>query len=77
MQTVEYEGLTFSFERRRYGRGSFFCWAYVQHGEEWLLCGDPWPAVNWPRKKLLDVATYTIKDRIAEQFGEAKNAVAL
>ena len=58
IETQEYE---FQFERRRYGGRHTYTWAYVLHGGEWLLMGDPWPGVNWPRKELQRVAAETIK----------------
>lgn len=38
----------FSFNRRRYGDGQFFCWA--RHPK--VTIADPWPAVHFPKAVL-------------------------
>lgn len=58
--------LEFQFERRRYGKGSFFCWAWVKHGDKWLSLGDPWPGVHWRRAELEEEALRAI-ERHTEQ----------
>lgn len=50
-------GQSVSFLRRRYGHPSyghvqFYCWAFLHIGTERYDIGDPWPAVNWPKKEL-------------------------
>lgn len=57
------EGLTFIFERRRYGK-DFFCWASVLNGSEALELGDPWPAANWPKRELLRFAWYALAGKV-------------
>lgn len=38
----------FSFNRRRYGDGQFYCWA--RHTK--VSIADPWPAVHYPKAVL-------------------------
>jgi len=50
---TEIDDYKIEFERRRYGSGSFFTWAYiVSESGEYLSLGDPWPAVQFPINEL-------------------------
>lgn len=41
------------FERRSYGRGVFYSWAYWNDGPAAKVdLGDPWPAARWPKATL-------------------------
>jgi hypothetical protein len=44
--------MEFSFDRRWYGKGICYTWAFVMHAGEWVSLGDPWPAARWPKKEL-------------------------
>lgn len=44
------------FERRRYGRGQFFCWAQIPKADGgYFSCGDPYPAMRFKYSVLREV----------------------
>jgi hypothetical protein len=44
------------FERRKYGRGKTFCWAYIPQADgDYFSCGDPYPAVTFKKSVLIEV----------------------
>ena len=53
--------MEFKFDRRWYGRGICYTWAFVMHADEWLALGDPWPAARWPKKELEKCAKIAIE----------------
>ncbi len=56
--------LTFVFERRSYGRGQFYCWAYVLNGAESISMGDPWPASNFKRSALMEPLSWALAGKV-------------
>lgn len=67
--TTIINGHTVKFERRRYGR-TFYCWAYVLNGAEALLCGDPWPASQWPRKALAEAVNWAMAGKVTTEAAQ-------
>ncbi len=55
--------LTFTFQRRRYGRQSY-CWANVINGCEQISLGDPWPGINFPRKALMESLCWALAGKV-------------
>jgi hypothetical protein len=59
--------------RRRYGRHSY-CWAEVQAPDGTMLSlGDPWPAINWPRRVLEEAATSAL-DKYRRKLNQEHHA---
>jgi hypothetical protein len=44
------------FERRKYGRSQFFCWAHIPKADGgYFSCGDPYPAAHFKKSVLHEV----------------------
>ena len=54
--------MEYKFDRRWYGQGICYTWAFVKHAGDWLALGDPWPAARWPKKELEKCAKIAIQD---------------
>jgi hypothetical protein len=61
------------FHRRRYGKGTCYCWAEVEAPDGTLLfLGDPWPGNKWPAAILLPTA----RAALARHMGNEEEAAA-
>jgi hypothetical protein len=56
--TQDFHGTPIRLTRRKYGRGTWFCWLEVQLDGEWIDCGDPWPKRTPPAEEIHDAITY-------------------
>ena len=53
-----------TFERRGYGGGVCYCWAYVHNDQEVLDCGDPWPGADWPKARLIEAVKFALMGKV-------------
>lgn len=56
-------GNEYKFERRWYGKGIAYTWAWVKFAGEWISLGDPWPSKQWPKKELAKFTTIAIEGK--------------